>query len=956
MKRTIILVFFIVSMHSLCNGQFYSTGEAPSSVRWERIRTRHFNIIFPAEIRDEANQLACKLEFNKPLTEEGLNHVVGKFPVVLYNTSVLSNGYVTRAPKRMELVTTPPQDSYSQSWLSQLTLHEYRHVVQTEKLNQGFTRALSLVTGEIATGVAAALVPSWFYEGDAVYSETVLSQSGRGGIPGFNMPLRTILIQNGKLYPYNKAVFGSYRDFVPNQYQYGYQMIQYGYNKFGNEIWSNALDYTARNPFLIWPLAFYLKKNQGIYKNAFYRQSVGALKEMYDRQEDTVFYINYLSKVKRTDKTFTSYKLPKDLGNGNYLALKTGMDNPDVYVIIDSSGKEEKLFTTGYTMGLRSDLYGNRLVWDEITSDHRWQRRDYSEIVTYDLNTRKRHNLTKRTRFFSPCFSPDGKKIAVAETDIQNHHHITIMDAYSGNIIQRIPSPGNKEIQFPTFISESEILAITVSDSGKRFEVYHTQNNRWQVLLEHTWFDVSEPVNFKNYILFRSSYKGIENIFAVNKLNSGIYQLTYSRFGAYHPSLSADYEHLVFSEYSRNGFDIATLSMDTASWKKIAVPDGFPQAQTDEINRDTQHNLLSGSAAGDSIYEAKPYGKARHLFNIHSWMPFYTDLENVTEDPENMQIYPGVMLFSQNLLSTLTSTIGYKYSKGSGEINPSFSWRGWYPVIELSGKFRRETRTLQIPEGIVLPDKARNYYEINLRTYLPLLYDRGNHITIFKPMVEYQRTNTWFYEDNRLKNGIDYLHYKLYFAQYSRLSKRDIYPRLGHFLTVTFTQTPGDQSQFGNLFSIQEGLLIPGIAPHHHIYIRGGIQRQNPEYYFLSLNRLNFPRGYVPMVSKEFNSLLVDYAFPAGYPDLSLGPLLYIKRFRVNLFHDLSYGKDILQINGSDVEWYTGSYRSFGAELFADMHVIRFIFPISIGVRACYIPGRQKIFSEFLLSIETGIF
>jgi hypothetical protein len=304
----------------------------------------------------------------------------------------------------------------------------------------------------------------------------------------------------------------------------------------------------------------------------------------------------------------------------------------------------------------------------------------------------------------------------------------------------------------------------------------------------------------------------------------------------------------------------------------------------------------------------------------------------------------------------LTSSISYKFDKGSGEINPSFTWRGWYPVIELSGKFRRETRTLQIPEGIVLPDKARNYYEINMRTYLPLLYDRGNHITILKPMVEYQRTNTWYYEDNMLKNGMDYLHYKLYFAMYSRTSKRDIYPKLGQFLTVTFTQTPTDLRQFGNLFSIQEGILVPGIAPHHHILIRGGIQRQYPGYYFLSLNRLNFPRGYIPEISREFNNLLVDYAFPAGYPDLSLGPLLYIKRLRVNLFHDLSYGKDILQINGSDVKWYTGSYRSFGAEIYADMHVIRFIFPISIGIRAGYMPGRRKIFSELLLSVETGIF
>ena len=53
-------------------------------------------------------------------------------------TSVRSNGFVTWTPKRMELIVTPPQDSYAQDWIGQLSLHEYRHVVQISQLDQGF--------------------------------------------------------------------------------------------------------------------------------------------------------------------------------------------------------------------------------------------------------------------------------------------------------------------------------------------------------------------------------------------------------------------------------------------------------------------------------------------------------------------------------------------------------------------------------------------------------------------------------------------------------------------------------------------------------------------------------------------------------------------------------------------------------------------------------------------------
>ena len=116
-----------------------------------------------------------------------------RFPVLVHSSSVLSNGYVSLAPQRMELVSTPPQDSYAQDWISQLSLHEFRHVVQLNKLNQGITRFSGYFSGEAVRGIVSSQIPPWFYEGDAVYNETELSESGRGRLPSFEMPLRTVL-------------------------------------------------------------------------------------------------------------------------------------------------------------------------------------------------------------------------------------------------------------------------------------------------------------------------------------------------------------------------------------------------------------------------------------------------------------------------------------------------------------------------------------------------------------------------------------------------------------------------------------------------------------------------------------------------------------------------------------------------------------------------------------------
>jgi len=119
------------------------------------------------------------------------------------------------APKRMEIFTCPPQDTYAENWLQQLAIHEYRHVVQIDKLNQGMTKVLTYVFGEQATGAILGLfIPLWLVEGDAVCTETALSNSGRGRLPSFEMKLRAQTLTKINL-NYDKAVFGSYKIICP---------------------------------------------------------------------------------------------------------------------------------------------------------------------------------------------------------------------------------------------------------------------------------------------------------------------------------------------------------------------------------------------------------------------------------------------------------------------------------------------------------------------------------------------------------------------------------------------------------------------------------------------------------------------------------------------------------------------------------------------------------------------
>jgi hypothetical protein len=260
------------------------------------------------------------------------------------------------------------------------------------------------------------------------------------------------------------------------------------------------------------------------------------------------------------------------------------------------------------------------------------------------------------------------------------------------------------------------------------------------------------------------------------------------------------------------------------------------------------------------------------------------------------------------------------------------------------------TQSYPFPEGIKPGGRMTPYYDYHLKTYVPLFFDRGKYITYLLPQLEYQHNSTRFFINGNEHSGLHYVHAFLFATRYLRMSQRDLYPRLGGFVSSSYTTTPGDEGQLGSMFSLQGGVYLPGIGAHHHLLLKGGWQKQNPGLYYLSINRLDFPRGYASTISAELKTFSADYALPLAYPDWSTEPLLYLKRIRADVFYDWSNGKDILL--GKD-KWYTGTYQSAGYEILADFHAARIIFPLSMGMRMGYLFNTNRMFTEFLFRIQT---
>jgi len=180
--RQVLIFFVLICLSHIAAAQYYDTGQDPSSLKWMQIKTGRFTVIYPEKYGAGGIEYAKNLE--RAYSKLVLLFPEKKFtiPVVIHNYTVQSNGYVSWAPKRIELYPTPEQNTIPLSEQEQLSVHELTHVFQLSSLNQGFSKYMSYLLGEQFTGVVASLLPEWFLEGDAVLQNRFLLPQAEDGL------------------------------------------------------------------------------------------------------------------------------------------------------------------------------------------------------------------------------------------------------------------------------------------------------------------------------------------------------------------------------------------------------------------------------------------------------------------------------------------------------------------------------------------------------------------------------------------------------------------------------------------------------------------------------------------------------------------------------------------------------------------------------------------------------
>ncbi|AMR27829.1 hypothetical protein A0257_12495 [Hymenobacter psoromatis] len=927
----------------------------PPALRWQELRSPHFRVLFPAGLDSAAQRTAGRLEAVHGPEGRTLGVQAAPIAVVMQNQTTVSNAFVTFLPRHAEFFTTPDQGQGlgTVDWLDGLVVHEFRHVNQFDKARQGVGRAVVPLLGDGGLGVAAVGVPQWFFEGDAVGTETALTRSGRGRIPYFGLGLRANLL-SGRLYSYQKAVSGSLRDNVPDWYVLGYYLTSYAKAHYGPEVWGRVLDQYYRFPFYPFSFSNSLRRTTGLRVEDLYARTMRELDSTWRAQQaarPTPTAVRELA-GQADPRVFTQYQFPQYVNDSTVVALKSGLGDIAQLVLLGLHGREKRLFTLGLqNIPQLLSVGGGKVVWPEFRQDPRWGQRIYSELKVLDLATGRLTRVGKKQRYAAAALSPDGRQLVAVRTDEAYHHALVILNATTGDVIRTLPNPRNDFYQQPRWSPSGQaIVTVALSAAGKTLQLIDPNSGLEVNILPVANVNLANPQLWGEYVLYNSPQSGVDNIYAVNYSTGQTYQVTNRPFGAYHAAVSPDGQRLALHDYRATGARVVEMPLDPAAWTALPTP-----ARTD-----TPEPFVAALAAGepgaaritallaspDSAgprYGVRRYRPLAHAFRVFSY--------GVVQSPDGGSVTVGAR--SQDFLSTTQLFAGLNYDQTERTLaaTAALSYQGRYPVLDVEATYGGRNAARYFDRAAPL-DSLRGtqwqYARLLAGVRLPLVLTRSRYLQALTVGAYYLHERVFNYTPTfRSKNEtgittpLHAIQTSLSYASQLKQSARDVAPRGGTTLLATYRTTPFGTSLQASQVGVQSSVYLPGLGKHHAVRLRGGFQYQQQNQYNFAA-AISFPRAETSYVS--FDRLAVgsvDYSLPLAFVHWSVGRVLYVQRLRATAFFDLAQGSSVVPLRaaagGPPVPTrLLQNYRDTGVDFMALFNVFHLRTPVEAGVRVAY--------------------
>lgn len=902
LPRYIPLIVLLASAYCSKAQEF---GGNPPSIKWQQVNTPAAKVIFPSGLDSLGLRVANIVEQMNKAIQPTIGFKQKQVSILMQNQTTVPNAYVQLAPFRSEFYLTPSQNSFdigSLPWDEQLAIHEFRHVQQYNNFNVGLSHALRIIFGEGGQAVGNELsVPNWFFEGDAVFNETHVSDQGRGRLPYFFNGFRALWADD-RDYNYMKIRAGSYLDYTPDWYPLGYMMVAYGRQKYGDYFWKNVTQDAAAYKGGFYPFQRAVKKYSGKNFDQFRNDALDFFRKQFAEEQA----LNQL-----TAQTYSKHKhfdadreYPAFVNDSTFIYMKSPYDHNPSF-IIKQGNTERKIATRSYSLDNYFDYHDGKIVYASYRPDIRWNYRNYSEIRVLDVATGTEKRITKSTKYFAPSFSADGKTIAVAQEAPTGKCDIVLLNAENGHVLSMVPNPHRLFFTYPKFYNNNTLLSAVRNSQGKMsLALIDIKTGNAKFLLPFTYQPITFPRIQGDMVYFSATSGDDDKLFAISLIDSKLYELNShdlkSSIGNYEVAVSDN--KLAWVGFTAFGWKTYTGDKKSVQWKELSenrLPGDLPDFGISALRRDSSTDLLA--TVVDSSLKVSKYHKSYHLFNFHSLIPDFND-PNYTFSLAGENV---LNTFQSNLSFTYNRDEGYKelgYDAIYGALFPYFSGGADY-VFDRRSYYRGQNiywNETNVHGGFELPFNLSNGKSF---TYLNIGSDLYYSSTAFQQNPEYRFNN---YSYTYLNNYIN-------FSNSIQQPKQNIYPHLAQSISLNYKNAISGIT--ATQFLADGYFYFPGILPNHSLYFNLAHQQKGNSNSVIDFsNDFPFSRGYTAENLYDMNLAGVNYSFPIVYPDGGFANFLYFQRIRGNAFYDYTHVKDFYS-NGAP---FRADFRSTGLEVFFD--------------------------------------
>lgn len=957
MKRLLHLLLMLAALTTAerVAAQYYSWGSDAPTLRWSELRTDSVRVIYPDTAGGLARRTLRCIESVRPYIAYGFRHPALKIPFVLHAENFRSNGLVMWLPKRVEFLTTPSIDSYSMPWYKQLTAHEYRHAVQYNNLNRGTIRFLSYVLGQQGSTVGLLFLPLWLLEGDAVLSETSMSSYGRGLQPRFTLEYRAM----GDFYRTrrnpDKWFCGSYRDFVPDHYQLGYQIASYSYTRYGENIWDKVAWYGARNPYLLFTVPKSLGKFYGTSVPRLFRETFADLRRFWDSLPEVANSTRSVTPLPAGN--YTSYTYPVEVNDTLVVAVKSDLQRPARLVAVDpATGRERHLAYIG-SLSTRPDAGGGRIWWTEYRRSLLFEERVGSRLCYLDPGMRRPRTASRARNVLYPTVC--GDRLAWVEYAPDGRY--TVAREFADGT-RRYPLPPYIEIHGLAWDDAYDDLCfIATDDEGMWFGAIDT-HGRMSRLTRGAYITLSDLRARDGKLYYGSIASGKDEAHLFDRASGREYRLTCSAYGSFgpYPRLRGG---IVATTYSARGYALSVQErpeMIPVATSQLPVNlVNPPRKQWQLINLDTVRFTAADSLRSHERHPSRRYRKALHAVHIHSWTPVAFDPFDAV-DEQRVHLNWGATLLSQNLLSNTEAFFSWGWNRDEGSLlkagirysglgvrfDADASYGGDRLIYSL--RQRDPSTDKYVDQGAPAPEK---YWSVGLTATLPLYFERGYHSRGLNLSASWNYSNGLVADLGSIRydptthaianlkevgyrEGLHKLVFSASFSDQVRLALRDFLPRWGYTLACSYTLNPTDRD-FSDLAAAYARIYLPGLARHHSLSAAftyqsslGGYRTPEGRRMLTYNSSYLIPEGYASsdIASDRYRAFALDYQLPVWYPEGGIPGVLYIKRIRLNAGVCYAWFRELQGVAheaGMLLKSQTRHIGSYGGDLIFDINVLR---------------------------------